>query len=413
MELLLGAFHSAGAPAVGPAAAPALAAAGAVRRARRPAKPTPAEREGAERVPALPRWHGPRPDPEPVVGRAADLAHILDSVRRNRRVVLTGPGGVGKTRLALTAADRLGTGFRDGVAVAELGDLPAECDEPHNALERVRRAVLRAIGHCRPDGAGEGAMAARDREPRPDLQLLLIIDNAEHVLGAVTHYSQQLLDGWPGLHLIVTSRRPLAAPSVCVWEVGPLGCDAADQRSDSVQLFLRRVHSACPTLNLTDRLAAVAELCAKLDGIPLALEMAALRIRSVPLHTLLRDEPISQVLGQAGSTGLPHQRTLSDSVGWSYALLSDDQRELLHHLAGFFGPFTIEDVERLGDGTRGAGGDLLVRLSALVDTSLVQVRRGPQYKYRLLGYVREFVGGLQLKSAAPLLAAHAQVAGLA
>lgn len=409
MELLIGAFHSAGAP--GLELASAVAASGAARRVRRVQKPAPIERDRAERLPSVPRWRGPRPDPEPIVGRTADLAHILDSVRHNRRVVLTGPGGVGKTRLALAAADRLRTAFRDGVAVVELGDLPTELDEPETALDRVRRAVLRAISHLRPGFGVDGDQVARaDPEPLTDLQLLLVVDNAEHVLGAVTHLSQQLLDRWPGLNLIVTSRRPLAAPSAPVWEVGPLGCDPADERSEAVQLFLRRVQSACPTLNLTDRRMAVAELCAKLDGIPLALEMAALRIRSVPLDMLLREAPISQVLGQAGSAGLPHQRTLSDSVRWSYALLSEDQRELLHHLADFFGPFTIEDVERLQDG---APGELLGRLSALVDTSLVQVRRGPQYKYRLLGYVREFAAGIQLKGAAPLLSTYSQVASLA
>lgn len=438
MELLLGAFHSAGSAAagsigaaIGTAHGQAALAPAAARRVRRGPR-LPGERtERTERTGAgALRWLGTRPDPEPIVGRAADLAHIMDSVRRNRRVVLTGPGGVGKTRLALAAAERMRSAFRDGVAVAELGDLPAEGGEPERDLERVRRAVFAALGMAGRAGAGgpvpgtaPGAGLLPARLPGPgrdgavalpaDLQMLLVVDNAEHVLGAITHLSQQLLDGCAGFHLIVTSRRPLAAPSARVWEVGPLACDSADERSEAVELFLRRVQAACPTLNLTDRLVAVGELCAKLDGIPLALEMAALRIRSVSLDTLLRDEPISQVLGQAGSAGLPHQRTLSDSVRWSYALLGEEQRQLLHRLADFFGPFTIEDVERLRHAPGVPAADLVGRLSELVDSSLVEVRRGPQYKYRLLGYVREFVNGLQ-RGTGPLYKphTHAQAAGM-
>ncbi|MBS2964180.1 XRE family transcriptional regulator [Actinocrinis puniceicyclus] len=320
---------------------------------------------------------------EAIVGRAEDLRHLAAAVRNHRLVVLTGPGGVGKTRLAAAAGAQLRTSLRDGFAIAELGRLAPQRPQhatDENAVREVLNAALRA--------------AADPADPR----LLLLVDTAEHVVTALTQVAQQLLDDCPHLRLIVTSRRPLPLAAAHVWEVGPLdlGANEEGRASPAVELFLRRAQASCPTLDLGGRMAAVAELCRRLDGMPLAIELAAHRVRSVSLDTLLRDGPGSQVLGRAAHAGLPHQATLAESVRWSYELLAPNHRALLHELAGFAGPFTIEDLEQLRHRAATPSSDLVGQLSELVDESLVQVRRGPQYKYRLLSFVGEYVRSLQV-----------------
>ena len=329
---------------------------------------------------------------EGLVGRAEDLRHLMSAVRKHRLVVLTGPAGVGKTRLAMEIGGQLRTLLRDGVAVAELGRLAPQRPQELADETPVREALEQAL-----------RSAADPVNP----QLLLLVDTAEHVVRALTRVVQQLCDRHPHLRLIVTSRRPLPTAAAHTWEVGPLdlGAEQGGRPSEAVELFLRRAQAICPTLDLGGRMAAVAELCRKLDGVPLAIELAAHRVRSVSLDTLLREGPISQVLGRAASAGLPHQSTLAESVRWSYDLLSPNQRQLLHDLAGFAGPFTIEDLEQLRHRAAAPSTNLVGQLSELVDESLVQVRRGPQYKYRLLSFVGEYVRSLQY--AKPRAAVHA------
>lgn len=326
-----------------------------------------------------PHWWGTREEPDAIVGRASDLARIRGSLHGERCIVLTGPPGAGKTRLALAAAHQMREAYRDGVAIAEAGGLPREGADPREDLERLRRLVLAEINLS-------GGIRA---EPLPaDSHLLLVIDNVEHITTATTVLARQILAACPGIHLIITSRRPVCAPSAPVWDVGPLS--VGDNGSDAVELFLRRTGAACPALDLAGSLGAVRELCEKLDGIPFALELAASRLRSVSLDTLLRDGAITHLLGQARSADLPHHRNLADSVRWSYDMLTGNQRVLLDRLASFPAAFTIEDVERLYRGS-GARAPEVGLLAELVDSSLVHVERGARYSYRLFGYVREFV----------------------
>ncbi len=373
VDLLLGAFGTAGVPErsriqASPVWTNALTGLGAVPAARA---------AGTE-----PRWWGTRTESDPIVGRAADLDHICDSLHAERRIVLTGPGGVGKTRLALAAACQMRATYRDGVVIIEAGGLPREGADPRQDLKRLRRLVFAAVSPLTRPGTG----------PLPeDVQMLLVIDNVEHVTTAASVLVQQMLEACSGLHLIITSRRPVCTPSALVWDVCPLAVDGPDGRSDAVELFLRRTQSACPALDLTGRLDAVRNLCAKLDGMPFALELAALRLRSVSLDTLLRDDSITQILGQARSADSPHHRTLADSVRWSYDMLTQKQRALLDQLADMDGAFTIEDVEYLHRSSDISAPDVFSLLAELVDSSLIHVERGPRYSYRLLGYVREFV----------------------
>jgi predicted ATPase len=320
-------------------------------------------------------------DTDPLVGRERDLAEIARILSRQRHVVLTGPGGVGKTRLALTASAQMRAAYPDGVTLIELGSLSAEGTEPARDAEHLMRRVVAAVNPGRPPGADPLS---------PHSLMLLVIDNAEHLARPTALLGRQLLDTFPCLHLIVTSRRPLPAPSLPAWEVRPLSVEGDEP--EALTLFQRRARAACPTLDLTGHRDTVLDLCARLDGIPLAIELAALRLRSLSLDTLVRADPITTLLGWDDPAGLPQHRTLVSSVQWSYGLLSPDQRALLHVVADAFpGSFTIDDAKHLRCDSDGGPSGVMRGLAELVDSSLVQVRRGSTYVYRLLGYVREFL----------------------
>lgn len=327
-------------------------------------------------------WLGIRPRTDVLVGRQADLRHVCAAVKSSRLLVLTGPGGVGKTRLALASAAQLQQMYRDGVAVVELGSLLPERGRETEALTAVTEAVETRIPYSSPSQTTE-------------FRMLLVIDNAEHVLKAVTEVSQRLLHEHPGLDIIVTSRRPLALMSATSWEVAPLPVDSPSDtgHAPAVELFLIRAHTSVPNLDITDRLPAVTTLCTRLDGMPLAIEVAAHRLRSVSLDTLLRDAPLLPILDQISLGSLSHHRPLSSAAKWSYDLLSPSQRALLHHLARIQNPFTIEDVTEIDPCVDDTPVGNIKVLAELVDNSVVQVRRDREYAYRIPTLIREYVNG--------------------
>ncbi|MER7004912.1 helix-turn-helix domain-containing protein [Dactylosporangium sp. NPDC000555] len=327
-------------------------------------------------------WHGIRPRTD-LVGRQADLRQIATAVQRGRVTVLTGPAGAGKTRLALAAAARIQPMFADGVSVVELGGVPPEVDDETGGRRNVRQAIEQGM----PPVAGDPA-------DEPDTNLLLVIDNAEHVVNSASHVIQQMLAEHPRLSLIVTSRRPLALTAAYVWEVAPW-THLPSGSSDAAELFVNRVGSAVPTLDLSDQMAVVLNLCRRLDGLPLAIEAAAQRLRSISLTTLLRGGPILPMLGPANIGGLSHNRPLAAGVQWSYDLLTAAQRDLLHHLAAGPSRFTIDDLVRTPRFTGTAGMANLNLLAELVDASMIQVRRGEVYEYEVLNVVRDYVTGRQ------------------
>ncbi|MEU1790602.1 helix-turn-helix domain-containing protein [Streptomyces sparsogenes] len=336
------------------------------------------------RATELSPWHGPRPLGDPLVGRQADMRHILACAQRSRLIVLTGPGGVGKTRLALAAASRLRPLFRDGVAVVELRDCPPEHLDPARAraeLTRVIRDFTHESGH-----SGTGAPGGRR---------LLVLDGAEHVAQQAARIARQLLDERPGLHLLVTSRRALAASAAETWEVEPLRVDGRERRDiavpSAVELFLRRVQASLPTLDLTHHLPLVTTLCRLLDGVPLAIEVAAQRLRSLPLTSLLQEETLFHLLDQADTGGLSAHRTLSDSVRWSYDLLPVAHRELLRELVALPDGFSLDDVVTAQPGRRPGMMRVAHLLAELADASLVQTQRERQYTYRIHALVRHVV----------------------
>ena len=334
-----------------------------------PAAPLPAVRpaggsaEGADRL----------------VGRDHELVRLVQIGPRTRILVLTGPCGVGKTRLANEYAARAAASHRRAPVRIPLGALPASATRDQ-LMTAVRAALAGAVGGD-PAGVRGGP-------------LVLVLDNAEHLLLATAEVATELVGDLPNLQVVVTSRRPLPCAAAAHWEVKPLPYYLADAPTGTlpaaVELFLRRAEASCPTLDLSDRLAEVSQLCARLDGIPYALELAAARIRSVSLEAMLRTQPIARLLDSASVDGLPHQRNLASSVRWSYDLLTDHQRGVLHQLGQFAGRFTLEEAER-GPLREADHFEVAGALGELVDASLVAVSRGSQYQYRVIGFVRELV----------------------
>ncbi|MES9519298.1 ATP-binding protein [Streptomyces capoamus] len=340
----------------------------------------------AVEVPPDAKWAGIRPKTDATIGRQADVAHVMTTLRRGWPLVLTGPVGVGKTRLALECAARMLPRYRDGVAVLELGSLTPESADARAAAE-VRRLIDQAV----PTGAGSGGSTG----PEPDM--LLVIDNAEHLLDAVTAEVKALLARHPSLHILITSLRASASLPADLWEVAPLSCDwtqGTGAYPPAAELFFRRVHTAVPTLDLSDQMQDVVELCRRLDGIPLAVEHAAFRLRSVPLRILIDGQPVLPMLHQDDAGGLSHGRSLHRSMAWAYGLLDSSQRSVLRQLVRLPEEFSIRDVlESAADSDTPSSGTIDI-LSDLVDFSLLQVRRNRQYAYRISGMMSEYVGAV-------------------
>jgi predicted ATPase len=313
-------------------------------------------------------------DHDYVVGRKNDISRMCESLHRDRWTTLVGPGGVGKTKLAFAVADRSRSQFPGGVSVVDLGEKSEDHDET-----AIWRAVCEAT-------LSEGSPGDESEAMRR----LVVIDNIEHLQTPAVRACQRLLAEFPDLWILITSRHAVAAAGVKTVEVRPLS------PVDAERLFLYRAQAACPDLDLTDRGSAVTEICRKLDGLPFALEVAALRLRSLSIDTLL-EAPVRQIVAQPSVAGLPHQRTLIESVTWSYGMLGEKQRRLLHWLSAFLETFTVKDL--LGRPDREAVADdfphLFDLVSDLVDRSMLQVRRGTEYRYSMLGHIREVIGTLQ------------------
>ncbi|MEW1842381.1 BTAD domain-containing putative transcriptional regulator [Nonomuraea angiospora] len=339
------------------------------------------------------RWRGPAPVLGGLVGRADDLRELAKLAPERRLVTLTGPGGVGKTALALAVADRLAVRYPDGVAVLELGSLPAERSDGQGEenLEVVADMLCALLGV--PVGAS-GAMEALTRAVRGQA-MLVVVDNAEHTVTAASRLAEQLLQAAERINVLITSRQPLGVADETIWEVEPLAVPPDHGAADpldfpAIQLYLRRAAENCPTLNLTDSLSVVVELCDHLAGLPLGIELAAGRLRSMSPETLLqRIAGQPGVLTRAGTQGLPHQRSLATTVQWSIDLLEPEQRLLLSRLAVFAGRFELDAAERIAGFAPLTPEQVTALFPGLIDHSLVQVTRDEEYHYRILSPIRE------------------------
>jgi predicted ATPase/DNA-binding CsgD family transcriptional regulator len=304
------------------------------------------------------------------VGRRHELAEARKKLAGARLVTLTGPGGVGKTRLAIRIADSLGRGFPGGAWLAGL----AELEDP--AL--VSGAVLAALD-LRDQAAAEPL--AQLCSYLKDKELLLVLDNCEHLLEAAARLVSEVIQAAPRVRVIATSREPLSVAGEYVLPVPPLGLPAPDgaeplaqlRQNEAVALFIERAAAASGRFELTAaNQAAVAGLCRRLDGLPLAIELAAVRTRALgpeQIHDRLGDR--FGLLTGGSRAALPRHQTLRTTIEWSYDLLTQAERSLLTRLCVFAGQYTLDDVEQVccsGDVPTERALDLL---SSLIDKSLV------------------------------------------
>ena len=311
------------------------------------------------------------------VGREAEVGAVTSRLAASALVTLTGPGGTGKTRLATEAAARMSAGFPDGVWLVELAGI--------TDAAVVRGAVLLAVGAGDADAAdADSAVAAALRDRRA----LLVLDNCEHLLSGVAVLVQTILDRCPGLRVLATSREPLGLGAENVLpvqplEAAPIGADPEQAaRFPAVRLFLDRAAQARPGFTLDpDNCAAVCAICRDLDGMPLALELAATRMRSMTPADL-RDRLADRFAVLTGRRGVaPRHRSLRAVVAWSWDLLDDTERELARGVSVFAGGTTAEAVASV------FGADAVLTLASLVDKSFVQWDGS---RYRMLETIRAF-----------------------
>jgi predicted ATPase/DNA-binding CsgD family transcriptional regulator len=325
------------------------------------------------------------------VGRRRELALLKRKLSSARLVSLVGPGGVGKTRLAIRAAAEISRGFSGGAWLVELADVR----DP--AL--VGNAVMAAMDLRDQAAAAPSALLAAYLE---DKRLLLVVDNCEHLLQPAAHLLGELMRVAPGLRVIATSREPLTAPGEHVMPVPPLELPAAHagrldevRHNEAVMLFLERAEAASGTFELTaENQAAVADLCRRLDGLPLAIELAAVRTRVLTVQQILeRLADRFALLSGGGRAALPRHQTLETAIDWSHALLAVDERTLLRRLCVFAGRFTLEDVAAVCMSPNLVPARALDLLSSLVDKSLVlREDVGGAACYRLHETMREYAG---------------------
>ena len=342
-----------------------------------------------------------------LVGRDDAVLSARKLLAEARLVTLTGIGGVGKTRLACEVAAQVAEGFSGGVWLVELASLERShpSDQEPSALP-VAEVVADVLG-VRDEASGPGPVPAvggtplieRVRAALSGKDVLLVLDNCEHVVGAAAALSETLLRAAPGLRILATSQEPLGISGERLQEVQPLESPApsaepsASHRSGAVRLFVARASAATPGFALDDdNAAAVAAICRRLDGIPLALELAATRVRALGVHELAaRLDDRFSLLSSGRRDSPERQRTLQAMIDWSWELLTGDERAVLRRLSAHVGGCTLAAAEEVcaGDGVAGANvADLLARL---VDRSLVVVvTTGDAPRYRLLESVSAY-----------------------
>ena len=326
------------------------------------------------------------------IGRDSELAEVHRLVGGSRLVTLTGAGGAGKTRLALEVAAGLADGGWEGVWFADLA--------PLGDADLVAATVADVLGVRQEPGrpVAETLVDAVDGR-----SLLVLLDNCEHVIDACSKLADTLLRGCPNLALLATSREPLGIDGEWVYRVPPLrtpadGADAAEVRAtEAVRLLEDRAAAQGVPLAWDEPSAQVAgRICRRLDGIPMAIELAAARLRVLPAAELdaRLDERFSLLTG-GSRTALPRQQTLRALVDWSWELLTSTEQAALARLSVFAGGFGLAAAEAVVEGPDVPAADVLGHLAALVDKSLVQFDDSPagRGRYRLLETVRQYATG--------------------
>jgi len=332
------------------------------------------------------------------VGRGAERDDLLRLLSQNRLVTVIGPGGAGKTSLAIEVARSLAeaeaNGGRGDVLLVELA--------PLSNPSQVPRALGDALGlRGSPAGPGTSGPAAPEVQLEEVLrakQLLLLLDNCEHLVAEVAGLTDRLLRAAPGLRVLATGREPLGLIGEVVWSIPGLAAPDSNTPPDrlrdyeAVRLFEERATASDPGFRLDDETAsAVAEICRRLDGLPLAIELAASRVRTLPAQEIARrlDDRFG-LLTSGSRTALPRQQTLRATIDWSYDLLSSPERILLARLSVFAGTWGIDAAEAVCGDEPLDPQRVLDLVSRLADRCLVMAERGHAPRFRLLETIRDY-----------------------
>jgi predicted ATPase len=324
------------------------------------------------------------------VGRGIEVAEIQSLMTTNRLVTLIGVGGMGKTRLALEVATAAAVEYRDGVWLVELGKVlsPSLVPQAIATVLEIREDV-------------EGSLLAKIAKTLRRQRLLLVVDNCEHVVESTGEAIETILKACPDVSVLATSREALGLGGEIVRSVPPLTTPDPEALPpddevlgfEAVRLFVDRARLGKPSFALTSRNAkSIAQICRRLDGVPLAIELAASRVRMLPVDQILaRLNDRFEFLVRGPRAALPHQQTLRATIDWSYNLLLDEEKVLLRRLAVFGGGFTLGAAEAVCAGGDVEEGSVEYLLERLVDKSLVIAEDvGESTRFRMLETVHQY-----------------------
>jgi len=331
------------------------------------------------------------------IGRAQELEQVKALLTKQRLVTLSGPGGIGKTRLALAAARPMLSNYRDGIFLVDLASIA----QPGMVTSAIAD-TLRATDQIRAAGLDGLINLLRDQH------LLLVLDNCEHLTEEVGGISLALLQTCPELSVLATSREVLNVYGETVWQVPALPTPTAIEQIDlqdstaetqglqaneSVELFIERAVSTLPTFQPAPAtLPAIGEICRQLEGMPLAIELAAARVKTLTVHQIVqRLDNMLEFLKASPLTALPRHRTMAAVIDWSYDMLTVPERELFARLSVFSGDFSLQAAEQICQGEQFRDGQVLELLASLVDKSLVEtLPTFPEARFRLHEIARQY-----------------------
>jgi predicted ATPase/DNA-binding SARP family transcriptional activator len=329
-----------------------------------------------------------------LIGRERETREIVETLSQSRLVTLRGGGGVGKTRLSIEVARNLASHFAQEVAFVELASLAEAA-----LLPAFVASALELREEATPEQALIGCLATRE--------MLLVLDNCEHLIDAAAALAQTLLERCPRLRILATSRQRLGLTGEVAWRVpsllvpdverlpsSPADATAAALTFPAIQLFVERASSAHTGFRLSrrDEVEAACRICYRLDGIPLAIELAAVRVRSLTVENIhSRLDQRFRFLTGGSRSALPRQQTLQSLIDWSYDLLSEEEKALFCRLAVFSSGWTLEAAESVCAGDAVEEWEILDLLTSLIDKSLVMTETsGVSVRYRLLETVRQY-----------------------
>jgi predicted ATPase len=346
------------------------------------------------------------------VGKDTDVAAVRELVAGHRLTTLIGLGGSGKTRLATETARTLLGDLPDGAWLVDLAAIGADGDVAQSTLTALGLRDAMLGGAPNTEVTGRLIAAIRDRET------LLILDNCEHVIESAAAFAHRVLGECQRLRILATSREPLGITGEALWLVEPLASPEADagpgeiKSSPAVQLLLDRASAVRRDVTVDARtLAAMARVCRTLDGMPLAIELAAARLRTMSIEQLAgRLDDRFRLLTGGSRTALPRHRTLRAVIDWSWALLTGAERIVLRRLSVFVGGASLEAAERVCAGGAVEQEQVLDLLTALTEKSLLLAEDGGAPRYRMTGTIKEYAAQRLAEAGESDLARHAHLA---